>query len=561
MYEAVDDLVPVRTEAESEALRMFKHAARIMISCKGAKTLIVMILISYALTSISPYLNGLFVDILVYGQDIGAVMLLAASIALIGVFAAFFTYHARIVQTSVVNRTYFHLLKEVVSDFQHLPLSVIENMELLYSAQRLNADASTVATFVVTNIVPIFINGIVMIIVFMIIISSNFFIAVAGMALLGLYLVLICVLRNPMFSASLQKKEAEGHFFNVVASRIERTFEIKLMANYSRSFNAVESLFGSDYLPSVIRLAKVQNAFSSSDRIISSVFQAILLIVSGVRIVMGGMTIGEFTMINSYYSLLLSCTKYYVNLIQTWQDANASVTRLEDIRAHSSYYQGKESVGEVVSVHLNNLSFVYEHEGALVDIVSNFSFNFEKGKTYVITGPNGSGKSTLLKLMLGFYESTATSIYYNEKNISQINLDKARSSSFSMLTQAGYVPDETVGEYLLEAGIDNTRTGEYLSLSDVGDVELITNKRCRELSGGEFRKLRLLISLQKQATYLVLDEPTNDLDEKTCEKLIRFIRDNPRKQAIIVVTHDNRMLDIADTIIKMNGNGGIKVIS
>lgn len=555
----MDDLTPARTEVESETLRMFKHAARIMISCRGAKMLIVMILISYALTSISPYLNGLFFDILVYGQDLGSVILLAASIALIGIFAAFFTYHARIVQTSVVNRTYFHLLKEVVSDFQHLPLSEIENTELLYSAQRLNADTSTVATFIVTNIVPMFINGFVMIIVFIIIISSNIFIAIAGMALLGLYLIITYILKTPMFSASLQKKEVEGHFFNAMASRIERAFEIKLMANYSRSFYAVESLFDSDYLPSVIRLAKVQNAFSSSDRIISSIFQAILLVVSGVRIVMGNMTIGEFTMINSYYSLLLSCAKYYVNLIQTWQDANASATRLEDIKAHSSYYQGKEPVEEVVNVRLSNLNFVYEHEGTLVDIVSNFSFDFEKGKTYIIIGPNGSGKSTLLKLILGFYESTGSNIFYNEKTLSEIDLDKARFSSFSMLTQSSYVPDETVGEYLLEAGIDNMITDEYLSLGDVGDIELITNKQCRELSGGEFRKLRLLRSLQKQATYLVLDEPTNDLDEKTCEKLIRFIKDNPRKQAIIIVTHDSRMLNVADIVIKINGNGEIEV--
>ena len=208
---------------------------------------------------------------------------------------------------------------------------------------------------------------------------------------------------------------------------------------------------------------------------------------------------------------------------------------------------------------MSNLNFVYEHKGTLVDIVSNFSFDFEKGKTYVIIGPNGSGKSTLLKLILGFYESTGSSIFYNKKNISEIDLDKARSSSFSMLTQSSYVPDETVGEYLLEAGIDNMITDEYLSLGDVGDIELITNKQCRELSGGEFRKLRLLRSLQKQATYLVLDEPTNDLDEKTCEKLIRFIKDNPRKQAIIIVTHDSRMLNVADIVMKMNGNGEIEV--
>lgn len=560
MYGGVDDLTPAQSEVEGRSvLQMFKDAARIMVSCRGAKALIAMTLISYALTSISPYLNGLFVDILVYGQDMNAVIVLAASIAVIGVFAAFFTYHARVVQTSVANRTYFQLLKKVVFDFQHLPLSVIEDMELLYSAQRINADTSAVTTFIVTNIVPIFTNGIVMIIVFSIIIRSNFYIAVVGTALLGLYLIIICVLRNPMFFASLRKKEAEGHFFNAVASRVERTFEIKLMANYSLCFNAIESLFDRDYLPSVIKLAKVQNAFSSSDRIVSSIFQAILLLVSGVRISMGSMTIGEFTMINSYYALLLSCTKYYVNLFQTWQDAKASASRLEDIRSRSLCNRGKELVGEVANVCIDNLNFSYEHDGALIDVVSNFTCSFEEGKVYVITGPNGSGKSTLLKLILGFYESANSSIFYNERCLSQLNLDQARSSGFSVLSQTSRVPDATVREYLLEAGVDIKETNECLSLSDIGDIALLADKRCSDLSGGEFKKLRLFVSLQKPAKYLVLDEPSNDLDARTCEKLFRFIRDNPRDQAILIVSHDSRLLDVADKVISMGGNGEAEV--
>ena len=61
-------------------------------SCHGAKMLMVMVLVSYALTSLSPYLNGQFVDMLVYGQDMHSIYILAFAIALLGIISAVFSY-------------------------------------------------------------------------------------------------------------------------------------------------------------------------------------------------------------------------------------------------------------------------------------------------------------------------------------------------------------------------------------------------------------------------------------------------------------------------------------
>ena len=65
-------------------------------SCHGAKMLMVMVLVSYALTSLSPYLNGQFVDMLVYGQDMHSIYILAFAIALLGIISAVFSYFAKI---------------------------------------------------------------------------------------------------------------------------------------------------------------------------------------------------------------------------------------------------------------------------------------------------------------------------------------------------------------------------------------------------------------------------------------------------------------------------------
>lgn len=91
----------------------------------------------------------------------------------------------------------------------------------------------------------------------------------------------------------ISKKEEDGFLFSSIASRIARTFEIKLLAGYDSSFEHVEKQFDVAYYPSVLALAKVQSIVSSSDRMAAAGFQAVLLLVSGARIATGAMTIGN----------------------------------------------------------------------------------------------------------------------------------------------------------------------------------------------------------------------------------------------------------------------------
>ena len=76
-------------------------------------------------------------------------------------------------------------------------------------------------------------------------------------------------------------------------------------------------------------------------------FQAVLLLVSGARIATGAMTIGEFTMINSYYSLLMSCGKYYIGVFQSLQETRASIARLNEIKARKRDYRNCLAVNNV----------------------------------------------------------------------------------------------------------------------------------------------------------------------------------------------------------------------
>lgn len=91
---------------------LFWHVVKTTMSCRGAKMLMVMVLVSYALTSLSPYLNGQFVDMLVYGQDMHSIYILAFAIALLGIISAVFSYFAKMLQTSVLNLSYFSFCRK-----------------------------------------------------------------------------------------------------------------------------------------------------------------------------------------------------------------------------------------------------------------------------------------------------------------------------------------------------------------------------------------------------------------------------------------------------------------
>lgn len=551
--------IMMRLKWQRDECTLLWHVIKTTMSCRGAKMLMVMVLASYALTSLSPYLNGQFVDTLVYGQDMHAVYILAFAIALMGISTAVFSYFAKMLQTSVLNLSYFKFLKEIVSDFQHLPLADIESASLLYSAQKINSDTSSVTSFVVINTIPLFMNALTMIAAILLIGSLDLSICIVGMTLLGAYCIMVLMLQAPLLATSFQKKEEDGFLFSSIASRIERTFEIKLLAGYNSSFEHVEKQFDDAYYPSVLALAKVQNILSSGDRMAAAGFQAVLLLISGARIATGAMTIGEFTMINSYYSLLMSCSKYYVGVFQSLQDTRASIARLNEIKARKKDYRNCLEVNSVGRIQVLDLDFSLIRDEGLVDIACGVNLQFDVGKTYVITGPNGAGKSTLLKLLLGFYEHANCNIEYDHTKLTAINLDRARSECFSAMQQAGFVSGDTVEDYLHEYGISYESMAAFLKECGFESFDKIRWEKCSNLSGGELQRLRLAMTLYREADFVVLDEPTNDLDGLACDCLIEYVKQNKRGQAFLIASHDSRLLDVADHILVMNGEGAIEL--
>ena len=193
-----------------------------------------------------------------------------------------------------------------------------------------------------------------------------------------------------------------------------------------------------------------------------------------------------------------------------------------------------------------------EGNGSHIVILKDFYYNFSRYEKMGIVGNNGTGKSTFIKMLLGL------------EPIDKGKFDIGDTVRFGYFSQEGLHFNEDqkvidvvrdIAEYIDMGG------GKHFSASQFLQYFLFTPEQQHnyvyKLSGGERRKLYLCTVLMKNPNFLVLDEPTNDLDITTLQILEEYLADFPG--CVIVVSHDRYFMDkVVDHLLVFKGDGVIK---
>ena len=187
-----------------------------------------------------------------------------------------------------------------------------------------------------------------------------------------------------------------------------------------------------------------------------------------------------------------------------------------------------------------------------VKMVDDYSYTFKKGEKIGIVGPNGIGKSTFLNLITEQLRPDSGRIIVGQ------------TIRFGFYTQGGMTasPDRRVTDIVKDVAerieLDNGKEmSAHQFLSHFGFDDMTQYNYFGNLSGGERRRLYLLKVLMANPNFLILDEPTNDLDIYTLEILEQFLRDY--KGCLVIVSHDRSFMDhIVDHLLIFEGEGKIK---
>jgi len=208
---------------------------------------------------------------------------------------------------------------------------------------------------------------------------------------------------------------------------------------------------------------------------------------------------------------------------------------------------------------LEHVSFTVKADKQSREIVRDISLTVPDNGFTVITGPNGGGKSTLAKLIMGIETPTSGKIYLDGTDITQLSItERARLGIGFAFQQPVRFKGLTVHDMIcLAAGAQLSVKDSCRYLSEVGlcAQDYIGRELDGRLSGGEMKRIEIALVLARGTKLSVFDEPEAGIDLWSFSRLIDVFKNmrNATRGAVIIISHQERILSIADQLIVIAG--------
>lgn len=306
-----------------------------------------------------------------------------------------------------------------------------------------------------------------------------------------------------------------------------------------------------------IHLAQIVTFFTGA----LSQFSSIAIVAGGVMLASEGeMTMGGIIAAMMLNSRVIAPVSQIVGMIIRIDRTMLSLNNIDEImnmpveRHDLQHYLSRPNLsGDIVFKDL-----VFSYKDRNFDILKNINLTIKKGEKVGIIGRVGSGKSTIAKLILNLYEPSKGSILVDNTDIRQIDPVDLRHA-------IGYVPQEP---FLFMGTIrDNITVGdsyatdeEILEASKIAGVheilgkhesgyDLIVGERGEGLSGGERQAVTLARAILSKPEILILDEPTNSIDELSEAKFKENLKKIIVDKTVIIITHKPSILSLIDRLI------------
>jgi len=210
-------------------------------------------------------------------------------------------------------------------------------------------------------------------------------------------------------------------------------------------------------------------------------------------------------------------------------------------------------------LELKNVSFGVEGDEGSKEIIRDMNLKIDGNRFVVITGPNGGGKSTLARLIAGIEKPTQGRIFYEGQDITDMSITDRAKMGISFAFQQ---PVKFKGIQVID--LLRIASGKYLSISDACDYlsevglcarDYISREVNSSLSGGELKRIEIATVIARGTKLAVFDEPEAGIDLWSFQNLIRVFErmQEKNKGSIIIISHQERILNIADEIVVLAG--------
>ncbi|MBA4850762.1 ABC transporter ATP-binding protein [Emticicia sp. BO119] len=282
------------------------------------------------------------------------------------------------------------------------------------------------------------------------------------------------------------------------------------------------------------------------------------------------MTVGQLLSLQFYSFFVFGPMQEIGNVIIAYREAEASLNNFDKLlkKPIEVTPEFPTHLGTVSHLQFENVTF--KHLSAHTNALDHVNFEVKEGETVAFVGPSGSGKTTLVKLLVGLYNPSHGTIYYNNLPSDEINIEELRSQ-IGFVTQDTQLFSGTIKENLLFAQpnatdkeimnvLEKAACLNLLARADNG-VDTIIGEGGIKISGGEKQRLSIARALLRNPKIFVFDEATSALDSLTEEEITNTVKSVTAQGDYITVMIAHRLSTVmhADRIFVLEQGQIIEV--
>ena len=454
-----------------------------------------------------PYLSAKFIDEILSSREVGRLYFFIGGLIVLNVVSLAANWFYVIFSTKMRARITNSLIEDLMLKIWRTDSRRLFKSDMIYLAKRVEKDSDDLTAFVLGSVIDISIQSVLlfMAIFFLQTIGAKWLLIFAATA--AIHAVIYFALRAKLFEVSTALRETESKYFASLSDNFFFIFRIKLHSLQEEFLSAFKRAF-KKFFSAGVREAKIRFWFSYGNANTAKIFTVLIFLLGGLDVLDGTLTVGNFVALNGYFTFAMQSVSFFMTLGQGYQNALAAFHRIREIFSAPPEINGKEILNQITEINLRGLT--YEIDGRR--IFENFSKRFERGKIYCLVGKNGAGKSTLMNLICGIIPSTNGEIFFDGVLLSEVDMIHARKNLIAAVEQKDFRKNDTS-------------------------------------SGGERRKVSIATAFEKFSDVLILDEPDNDLDAQAVDALTKKILDGKQRRVTLIISHDKRLIDIADEIL------------
>lgn len=435
--------------------------------------------------------------------------------------------------------------------------TAFRKMDTSYFSSRVKSDLENVSNYYTDGILSFVLNILKIVLMLGISIIINWKITIGFVITVPILIYVYITFMKKMTEKAQEYQESAAGYFSNWSGQVEFLDEIVQSGDYQNENRNFLDVF-KEYFSKFLSFTKFNQLFNLSMTGVTILCQLIIISLGAYFVNKGQLSIGELLVIVAYGQQIQQISLSLFQFGEQKAGKEASTEKLNELYSVPSIEEGENKIEKVESIDAD-ISYSFTNE---INIYKDMKVYLEKGNIYGISGDNGKGKTTLIRLLTGVYkenEFSKVDVRVNGKDMKEIDSVYFRRKNVTFVSQFPKSIYEKSSEYLsgeydVEVDTIKEKIDEYNIDSRDMVIDFLNNKKdipIKDLSGGDRTFTSILGAIFSGKDFIIMDEPTANLDTTRCEWLMNTLRKIKKDKIILIISHDKNMFEVYDENINI----------